>query len=48
MLRCYFFSTPYLIALFVATIVGVIFNYFSFARFVFGEHGSWAVSSGLL
>lgn len=32
-----FVGLPYLIALFIATIVGVVFNYFSFGRFVF--HG---------
>lgn len=38
-----FVKVPYLIALFVATIIGVIFNYFSFGRMVFYGHGGWLV-----
>ena len=34
-----FISAPYLVALFVATVMGVIFNYFSFGRMVFRGHG---------
>lgn len=33
-------GTPYLAALFLATIAGVIFNYFSFGRIVFNGLGS--------
>jgi putative flippase GtrA len=32
---------PYLIALFMATFIGVIFNYFSFGRMVFKASGGW-------
>lgn len=38
-----FVKTPYLIALFVATIAGVVFNYFSFGRMVFNGHENWSV-----
>lgn len=38
-----FIKAPYLIALFVATVAGVIFNYFSFGRMVFHGHGGWFV-----
>lgn len=38
-----FIEIPYLIALFVATVAGVIFNYISFGRMVFDNHGSWFV-----
>jgi putative flippase GtrA len=38
-----FIKTPYLIALFVATVAGVVFNYFSFGRMVFRGHGGWFV-----
>jgi putative flippase GtrA len=38
-----FIKTPYLIALFVATVAGVIFNYFSFGRMVFQGIGGWFV-----
>jgi len=34
-----FVNVPYLIALFVATVAGVAFNYFSFSRMVFHVHG---------
>lgn len=38
-----FVNVPYLTALFVATVGGVIFNYFSFGRMVFHGHGGWFV-----
>jgi putative flippase GtrA len=38
-----FFNMPYLTALFVATVAGVIFNYLSFGRMVFHCHGGWLV-----
>lgn len=38
-----FIGVPYLIALFMATIMGVIFNYFSFGRMVFKANGGWLV-----
>jgi putative flippase GtrA len=38
-----FLNAPYLAALFVATIAGVIFNYFSFGRMVFNGRGGWLV-----
>lgn len=38
-----FVNVPYLIALFVATVAGVAFNYFSFGRMVFHVHGGWLV-----
>ena len=38
-----FIKVPYLVALFVATIAGVVFNYFSFGRMVFDGHGGWFV-----
>ena len=38
-----FIKIPYLIALFMATIAGVIFNYFSFGRIVFRTRGGWFV-----
>jgi putative flippase GtrA len=38
-----FVDVPYLTALFVATVAGVIFNYFSFGRMVFQDHGGWFV-----
>lgn len=34
-----FIGLPYLIALFMATVIGVIFNYFSFGRMVFKASG---------
>jgi len=34
-----FIDLPYLIALLVATIVGVVFNYFSIGRIAFNDHG---------
>lgn len=38
-----FIGVPYLVALFVATVVGVIFNYFSFGRMVFHGYSGWFV-----
>lgn len=38
-----FIDLPYLVALFMATIAGVIFNYFSFGRMVFKARGGWLV-----
>ena len=38
-----FIKTPYLFALFVATVTGIIFNYFSFGRLVFHGHDGWFV-----
>lgn len=38
-----FIKTPYLIALFVATVAGVIFNYFSFGQIAFQRRGGWLV-----
>jgi putative flippase GtrA len=38
-----FIKTPYLIALLVATIAGVVFNYFNFGRMVFHGVGGWFV-----
>ena len=38
-----FINLPYLIALFMATLAGVIFNYFSFERMVFKARGGWLV-----
>ncbi len=38
-----FVNVPYLTALFVATVAGVVFNYFSFGRMVFHGHGGWFV-----
>jgi putative flippase GtrA len=38
-----FLKVPYLAALFVATIAGVIFNYYSFGRMVFNGQGDWLV-----
>ncbi|MFA6920423.1 MAG: GtrA family protein [Gallionella sp.] len=36
-----FIDLPYLIALFLATVVGVVFNYFSIGRIVFSARGGW-------
>jgi putative flippase GtrA len=36
-------NTHYLAALFVATVAGVVFNYFSFGRIVFNGLSSWLV-----
>jgi putative flippase GtrA len=38
-----FINLPYLIALFIATLAGITFNYFSFGRMVFKAHGGWLV-----
>lgn len=38
-----FVNVPYLIALLAATVVGVIFNYFSFGRMVFHGYGGWFI-----
>ena len=38
-----FVNVPYLIALFVSTVAGVVFNYFSFGRMVFHGYGGWFV-----
>ncbi len=38
-----FVGVPYLTALFVATVTGVIFNYFSFSHIVFHGNGGWFV-----
>lgn len=38
-----FAGVPYLAALLAATVLGVVFNYFSFGRIVFQGHGGWAV-----
>jgi putative flippase GtrA len=38
-----FFKVSYLVALFVATIAGVMFNYFSFGRIVFNGYGGAVV-----
>ena len=38
-----YIGVPYLIALFVSTVAGVIFNYFSYGRIVFHGHSGWFV-----
>jgi putative flippase GtrA len=38
-----FVGNSYLIALFLSTVVGVIFNYFSFGHIVFNVHSGWLV-----
>lgn len=38
-----YIDLPYLIALLIATMAGVIFNYFSFGRMVFKSRGGWFV-----
>lgn len=38
-----FIKMPYLVALLIATIAGIIFNYFSFGRMVFKVRGGWFV-----
>ena len=38
-------SVPYLVALFISTVAGVIFNYISFGRIVFNGHGGWFIFS---
>lgn len=34
-------NLPYLVALFMATVAGIIFNYFSLGRMVFKARGGW-------
>lgn len=36
-----FANLPYLVALFMATVAGIIFNYFSLGRMVFKARGGW-------
>ena len=38
-----FLKLPYLFALFLATVAGIVFNYFSFGRVVFRVRGGWRV-----
>jgi len=38
-----FITLPPLVALFMATVTGIIFNYFSFGRVVFRVRGGWRV-----
>lgn len=38
-----FFKAQYLVALLVATVAGVVFNYFSFGRMVFNNHSDWFI-----
>ena len=38
-----FFGATYLVALFIANAVGVIFNYYSVGRIVFQERGGWII-----
>lgn len=38
-----FINLPYLAALFMATVAGVIFNYFSFGKMVFKVRGEWGM-----
>jgi putative flippase GtrA len=38
-----FFNMPYLAALLLATVAGVVFNYFSFGRMVFNGYGGGLV-----
>lgn len=38
-----FFKASYLIALFIATVAGVVFNYFSFGKIVFSGHQGWFI-----
>lgn len=38
-----FFGLSYVVALLIATVAGVIFNYFSFGRMVFYSQGGWIV-----
>jgi putative flippase GtrA len=38
-----FFKVPYIFALFISTIAGVIFNYITYGRLVFNNNGSWMV-----
>jgi putative flippase GtrA len=36
-----YFKVEYLIALFLATVAGIIFNYFSFSKLVFKSNRNW-------
>jgi putative flippase GtrA len=38
-----YIDLPYLLALFMATITGIVFNYFSYGRMVFKERGGWFI-----
>jgi putative flippase GtrA len=38
-----FIKIPYIFALFIATIAGVIFNYITYGRLVFNNNGNWLV-----
>jgi len=38
-----FIGLPYLISLFISTIAGIVFNYFSFGRLVFHGSRGWQV-----
>jgi putative flippase GtrA len=38
-----YLELPYLIALLISTILGVIFNFFNFGRMVFGRYWNWFV-----
>ena len=38
-----FIDTPYLFALIFSTIIGILFNYFSFGRIFFREQGDWLI-----
>ena len=40
-----YLGTSYLIALLLSTILGVIFNFFSFGHLVFGGYRNWTVFS---
>ena len=43
-----YIGLPYLVALFIATIAGVIFNYFSFGRLVFKARDGWTIFAKFL
>jgi putative flippase GtrA len=38
-----FVNVPYLVALFVATVSGIVFNYMSFGRIAFDGQGGWYI-----
>jgi putative flippase GtrA len=38
-----YIEAPYLIALFIATVAGVIFNYLNFGRMVFHSNNNWSI-----
>ena len=40
-----YLDIPYLVALLISTILGIIFNFFSFGRLVFGGYRDWIVFS---